>query len=212
MRAQQQQQAEGGEGGEAGQAGEPPDFGGDFQHIRAPVRHAARFRMAFEPAHMLGMIGGELHQLLDIHEIGIMEPRPLHAALDGAEQIDGGEGQHLRARRLHHMGHEAAESPGAGAALIDDGGDPGVHARVIGPDAEVRHIFVDMHMQVDQARRHDGPLRRDLRLRLMAAQIRRHGGDAAVPDGDVEDPIETLGRVHHPPALNDQIVLRRCWF
>ena len=40
--------------------------------------------------------------------------------------------------------------------------------------------------------------------RPSGAALRLDGGDPAIVDGDVEEPIDAAGRVHHPPAGQQQ--------
>ena len=70
--------------------------------------------------------------------------------------------------------------------------------------------MVDVGVDVDQPRRHDGPAY-VLDLACLTSQAFAHGGDLAALDGDVENRVHAVALVEDAAALQDEIVaLRGC--
>ena len=116
------------------------------------------------------------------------------------------EGNHLGVAARDDVPGEAAEGGRPRAAGVDDGGDPGVHAAEIGVDAVPGEALEDVGVKVDQARGDDLPGHRDRPRRLGAGDVGGDARDHAVLHGDVEDPVEPRGRIHHGPTLEHEIM------
>ena len=164
--------------------------------------------MALDALHQARILGGGLDDLLDPHDAGIVEDRSLHPAHERAGEVGGHEAAHIGERRIGDIGLEAAQGPGARAALIDDGGRTGMDSGLVRVDTEIGHPFVDMDMQVDQPGADQLAARIDKLGGIVRRQFRRDLDDAALGNGDFGGAAESCRRIDDVIADHHKVVSR----
>ena len=122
-------------------------------------------------------------------------------AFHAAYEVGGDEGYDPAFLGLDHVLAEGRQRHARRAALVDQRGDAGMHAREVRVEAEPPgHVLEDVAMRVDEAR--ENQLARDVH-HLFSRGRKDAGGhrsDLAVLDGDIEQAVDVLHRVDHPAA------------
>ena len=118
-------------------------------------------------AHQSRVRRGLGDQQIDIDHVGGVDDRPGQAAAQGPGRIDRREGANVGHGPAGDVLVEGRDRIGARAALVDRRGDAGMHPGIVGRQAEGRHPFEHMDMQIDPAGSHElaGDVDRLVRLR-----------------------------------------------
>ena len=85
----------------------PADLGGGFDHLDAPARESAEFRVRLDSLDQIAIGFSDAHRSVDVDAVRTIERRII-VALETADQVGGEEGDHAAVRR---SGHDSAEIP-----------------------------------------------------------------------------------------------------
>ena len=118
----------------------PAREGAGFGVDLAKATHQPRVRVSF----------GD--QQIDIDNLGGVDDRPGHAAAQGSGGIDRWETTDVGPCAVGDVVLKGRDRVGAGAALIDRGGNAGMKPGVVRGQPEGGHPFEDMDVEVDPAR------------------------------------------------------------
>ena len=171
----------------------------------APARETADLGMALHAAHEVGILAAGAHRVVDGDAVGTIE-FGIVVAFEAAHHVGRDEGQHAGRRGFHREFAEAREGQHRRTALVDHGGDAGMHAHHVGIEAEAAaDVAIDMGVGVDQAGQHQLAAHVG-RFAGRSRQILADVGDAAAAHGDIHDAVEALGRIDDAAASQDEIV------
>jgi hypothetical protein len=104
--------------------------------------------------HQLGMPFGFGDEQIDIDDVRGVQDRPGQPAAQCSGGVDRREAADIGARAIGYVVLEGGDRVSAGATLIDRRRDAGIDPGVIRRQAERRHPFEDMNVQIDPAGSH----------------------------------------------------------
>ena len=116
------------------------------------------------------------------------------------------EGNDLGVAARNDVPGESREGGRPRAPRVHDRGDARPHAAEIGVDAVAVDALEDVRVQIDEARGDDLSPDLDGLRRLGGRNVLGDAGDHTVSHGDVAEPVEPRGRIHHGPTLEQEIV------
>ena len=182
------------------------DLGRAAHRLVAPARETADLGMALHAAHQVGVLAGRAHRVVDGDAVGTVELGVV-VALQPAHHVGGDEGEHAGGGGLGDIFAEAGEGQHRGSALVDHRGHAGMDADGIGVEAEAAaDIAIDMGVACRSGRAAPACRATSTVSVAGARQVLADRGDAAVAHGDIEDPVEALGRIDDAAAPQEEVV------
>src|SRR5882757_10810255 len=141
-----------------------------------------------------------LHRGIDIDAIRTVELR-IVMPLEPTDEIGRQERIDARLRWLRDKIPEARQRHAGRTALIDQGRHAGLHADHVRVHSEAAgDVLIDMRMRIDQPGQHQLAGDVDHLSGAGRQNVGLYGGDLAIADGDVPDPIDARGRADHAAA------------
>ena len=94
------------------------------------------------------------NEQIDIDDLRRVDDRPRHPTPQGSGGIDRRKAADVGQRAVGDVMLEGADRISAGAALVDRGGNAGVHPGIVRGQSERRHPLEHVDVQIDPAGRH----------------------------------------------------------